>query len=66
MRGSPGDRRRHREKRHRKSCEGKQRHPDRDSAVRHATSLQRKLGARVNAYRCSICGSWHVGHRPKR
>lgn len=44
------------------SCEGKDRltHERAHSIARR----QRRKGHRVQAYKCPVCGSWHIG-RPK-
>lgn len=50
-----------------RSCDGKQRHKDKATALRHIGNLAR-TGAnprRFQAYRCMWCDGWHVGHRPK-
>lgn len=31
---------------------------------KRAKQSARRLG--MKAYRCSLCGSWHVGHAPKK
>lgn len=52
----------------RKACMGKQRHESQDRAIAHIISLQRagKIDGHMNPYRCGFCGSWHVGHAPRR
>jgi hypothetical protein len=50
-----------------KECtSGKRRYFNKDLAMRHVARL-RAQGATNNAscaYRCKLCGGWHVGHRP--
>ena len=40
-------------------CQGKQPH-SRDKATRLARK-QRAKGVKVDAYKCEVCGKWHVG-----
>jgi len=57
----------------RRACSGKVRHPDATAAARTAIALtltnrRRVFGAferPVSPYRCSFCGSWHIGHAPR-
>jgi hypothetical protein len=35
-------------------------------AVAYAALLAKATGADVHAYRCQVCGCWHVGRRYKR
>lgn len=42
---------------------------DKDTAFRIALVMRNQQqydGRVVDAYKCLICGQWHVGHRPKR
>ena len=45
-------------------CEGKHKH-NRKTAMTVAKRARGK-GQAVEAYRCTFCGSWHVGHAKKR
>lgn len=48
-----------------RSCAGKRRHPDRETAEQHRRQLVRAGKTRMdktNTYRCSQCLNWHVGH----
>jgi rubrerythrin len=48
-----------------RQCTGKQRHTQ-PQAFAHLANLKKKDGAfRMQAYRCQICGTWHVGHKPR-
>ena len=50
----------------RRSCEGKQKHPDRWAAQAHRYKLEKTQGALgLTIYRCRFCGQWHVGHIPE-
>ena len=40
----------------------KRRYPCRRNARAKAAAVERRRGDRMNAYRCSACGAWHVGH----
>lgn len=47
-------------------CAGKIKH-EKAGALHEATRLRRShLGEFYDAYKCSNCGAWHVGHRPKK
>lgn len=46
----------------RNACEGKQRHPDKDSAIGHATAHKHRFKEYLRAYHCRFCKGWHVGH----
>lgn len=45
-------------------CKGKLRYSDKGDAKRASKRVERAIG-RVHAYRCSHCGWWHLGHKPK-
>jgi spore germination protein YaaH len=47
----------------RKACDGKRRY-EKQEAISRAQSLRRR-GHFINAYSCSRCGSWHLGHPDK-
>lgn len=49
----------------RNKCEGKVRYATREEAIGAACALRRiekKTGWQAQAYRCSFCGGFHVGH----
>lgn len=48
----------------RKSCKGKVRHVDATAAQAAIGGLNRAKGyqGRLDVYRCSFCGGYHVGH----
>jgi hypothetical protein len=49
----------------RRRCQGKHKH-SKEAAIREATRMRRAHpGESLDAYLCTSCGSWHVGHRPK-
>lgn len=51
-----------------RGCDGKIKSSTKDDALSQIARLARQLGAdphRYQAYRCSHCGHWHIGHRPK-
>jgi hypothetical protein len=50
-------------RRRRKACQGKQRHPDKQSASQHWYALWKKDGEKMRVYKCPHCHGWHVGHR---
>lgn len=50
----------------RKQCVGKVAYADQSAAVRQANLLNRKAASPIDAYRCQVCGDFHVGHRPKK
>ena len=45
-----------------RGCQGKVRHASRHAARRHADGLRDDT---LNAYYCTLCGGYHVGHRGK-
>lgn len=49
----------------RRSCSRKIRHTTESDARRHIAGLNIGKGYQgaMNAYRCSFCGGWHIGHR---
>ncbi len=51
----------------RNAC-GKYQHLNADDAMKAVTDLSRtentKLAHRLNAYQCSACGYFHIGHNP--
>lgn len=52
----------------RNKCEGKVRYPSMDEAIGAACALRRiekKASWQAQAYRCSFCGGFHVGHGGK-
>lgn len=51
-----------------RGCAGKQRHETRADARAHAASLFLTYRYKGHAYRCHLCGFWHVGrsHRKRR
>lgn len=51
----------------RKQCEGKIRHKSAGDAGLHYISIRGKIesGQRINIYKCSFCGFYHVGHPSK-
>lgn len=57
-------------KRHqrRKQCEGKRRHATADNALVEIRMIHKRHGhcGQIGVYRCSFCGSYHVGHMPGR
>ena len=53
----------------RNKCEGKVRYPSMDEAIGAACALRRiekKTGWQAQAYRCSFCRGYHVGHGGKK
>lgn len=51
-----------------RGCEGKQANQTREDALAQLASLVKRRGAlssRYQAYKCSHCGAWHIGHRPR-
>lgn len=53
----------------RKSCQGKYRHPDKDSAyaARRAVTAQDEFyKGHMNVYKCKFCKGWHIGRAPQR
>jgi len=48
----------------RRACGHKVRHENEAAARAHIGALHHAKGySPMNAYRCSFCGGWHVGHR---
>lgn len=48
-----------------RACTGKQAHPDRSGAAKHARWLEKRDNLprfTMRAYECDHCGAWHVGH----
>jgi len=43
----------------RRACAGKTKFPSR----KNASARARVIGGAMNAYRCSWCRGWHIGHR---
>lgn len=50
----------------RRSCSGKVKIVEEDSAWRIAKLMTQRHGQMLLPYRCSWCGGWHVGHPSKR
>lgn len=50
-----------------RACDGKMKRTEKD-ARRHVRYLRTLAAGRssVQAYKCSFCDGWHVGHRPRR
>lgn len=48
----------------RKHCGTKRRYPDHAAANSAKIRMYRLYGERLDAYRCSNCHSWHIGHAP--
>lgn len=49
----------------RKQCGRKQGFALQENAIKKAIEMRRKhLGQIFDAYRCTNCGLWHIGHRP--
>jgi hypothetical protein len=46
----------------RDGCEGKKRHHNLSGAMIHMKKLKEPG---MNAYPCSYCGGWHIGHRDR-
>jgi hypothetical protein len=47
------------------ACDGKQQFTkERADAVAERTR-RKKSGGACNAYKCKVCGHWHVGHKRK-
>lgn len=46
-------------------CEGKVAHDSAAAAHAQASRMTRKKKAPLVAYRCDVCGKWHVGSRPR-
>lgn len=48
----------------RRACSRKIRHETEAAARGHIGQLHKRKGwqGHMNAYRCSFCGGWHVGH----
>jgi len=44
---------------------GKQSHTSKAGAIRHIEALKRIGAVRLQAYRCTACKGWHVGHYSK-
>lgn len=53
-------------KRHvrRRACRGKRKYPDMQTAQIRAHIASQRAKAKINAYRCANCGSFHIGHAP--
>lgn len=54
-------------KRHkrRRGCEGKRRYVTIGAAITELNrARQREPGIRLNVYRCTACGMFHLGHQP--
>lgn len=49
-----------------RACDGKARYPSKRNAVGKAAVVERWQGRRMNAYRCSLCSAWHIGHTSSR
>ena len=45
-------------------CGGKRPFANKTAAKRAIRSLERARGVRLEAYRCGVCDSFHLGHRP--
>lgn len=51
----------------RRKCQRKHRFTNEADAVKAAIDMRKKHpGSTLDAYRCGLCGGWHVGNRPKR
>lgn len=46
-----------------RECGRKRRHADEASARRHLAALQPRRRRSYHVYRCTVCGSFHVGRR---
>lgn len=55
-------------KRHirRKSCDGKRRYDTMVAAQVTARRATERTQSKLNAYRCTNCGGFHIGHAPVR
>lgn len=42
-------------------CRNKVCYPNEDAAGKAAVAIGRRYRKRVRAYRCTVCGHWHVG-----
>lgn len=51
-----------------RECGTKQKHPTKADAENHLWALVRAgtRRARMQVYRCTHCGNWHVGHTKRR
>ncbi len=50
--------------RHAKHCARKQRFPNKTQAYAALERMPRDIGGPLNAYECSVCKGWHIGHTP--
>lgn len=48
-----------------KSCDGKKKFTDQESAGRAAAYRTRLHGRWITPYRCKFCGGYHIGHPPR-
>lgn len=51
---------------HEFTCPGKQRYLKRSYAKAWAKEWRRRTGDVQQPYRCTACGCWHTGHKPKQ
>lgn len=52
-----------------RACTGKKPFPSFGDALNHSMWRRRRFGATADAvwvYQCRFCGSFHLGHRPRR
>ena len=47
------------------TCAGKRRYLKRKHAKQFAKAFRKRGGELLSAYRCTNCGLWHLGHKPK-
>ena len=47
------------------TCPGKVRYLERRHAKAFAKAMRKRGGELLGAYRCTNCGLWHLGHKPK-
>lgn len=47
-----------------KSCYGKIRFDDKETADKAMWSYRKAYASRMNSYHCKFCGGYHIGHMP--
>lgn len=47
------------------TCFGKVRYTERRWAKKSARMVRKRGGDLLSVYRCTACGLWHLGHKPK-
>lgn len=49
-----------------RQCRGKVKHPNEKAAKDAVGAHEANRGGKLNAYKCSFCEGWHIGHELPR